>query len=56
VPTSVKVGERVTFLKVLTKVGGALQDTIAYHVGDDHVLIRETDILFVQDEPVRVSM
>lgn len=54
VPTQVKVGDRFPFFKAAadTKQGYAL----SLLLDDNEVLIRESDVLFVLDAPVRVTL
>lgn len=54
VPTQVQVGDRVAFFmaNLETKQGAA----ICHRLEENHGLIRESDILMVVDEDVRISV
>lgn len=53
VPTEVEVGERVVFLIAAadTQSGKAIH----HHLPDNQRLIRETDVLFVTNEDIKIS-
>lgn len=54
VPTSVEVGERVVFFIASTDTMSGRM--ITHQLPDNQRLIRETDVLFVTDEDIEVSV
>jgi len=54
IPMGVKIGDRIAFFKMVadTKQGQVLR----YYLGEDHVLIREPDILMRLDGKVEITV